>query len=25
LWGVSIVSLLTAVFMIGFAYLPSRY
>jgi hypothetical protein len=25
LWGVSIVSFLTAVFMIGFAYLPSRY
>ena len=25
LWGVSLVSLLTAVFMIGFAYLPSRY
>ncbi|MBB6646895.1 hypothetical protein [Halobellus ruber] len=25
LWGVSIISLLTAVFMIGFAYLPSRY
>jgi len=25
LWGVSIVSLLTAVFMVGFAYLPSRY
>ncbi|GGJ16422.1 hypothetical protein GCM10008995_27880 [Halobellus salinus] len=25
LWGVSIVSLLTAVFMTGFAYLPSRY
>ncbi|MFD1601071.1 hypothetical protein [Halobellus rarus] len=25
LWGISIVSFLTAVFMIGFAYLPSRY
>ncbi|MFB6251842.1 MAG: hypothetical protein ABEI27_09220 [Halobellus sp.] len=25
LWGVSILSFLTAVFMIGFAYLPSRY
>ena len=25
LWGVSIVSFLTAVFLIGFAYLPSRY
>jgi len=25
LWGLSIVSFLTAVFMIGFAYLPSRY
>jgi len=25
LWGVSIISFLTAVFMIGFAYLPSRY
>ncbi|WP_336021486.1 hypothetical protein [Halobellus salinisoli] len=25
LWGVSILSFLTSVFMIGFAYLPSRY